>query len=283
MSSFNHSPVSESSWLVSDPYFAIDLHGKHSPSLVAILNIVAQNLFGHATRTWCNANLRSYKLFWEELMTEGGRTPSARDIKLHRNFPEDLRTARRSLHIKPDTIKYAVCPTCCCLYPPKDSGGVAEWPTECTWGDFKDSPPCGQPLVKSAVHDGESIRVPIYPFVVQDFDSFVGKMLCRPGYEKLLDNGTVFSSHEPFLDIKDGAAIRGLKGPDKKPFMDGLKRKELHLVWSFSVDWFNPFRNKKGGRTASSGSMALLLLNLPLLGIWLSITLFTFISISTFI
>lgn len=196
-------------------------------------------------------------------MTEGGRTPSTRDIKLHRNFPEDIRTARRSLHIEPDTIKYAACPTCCCLYPPKDSGGVAEWPTECTWRDFKDSPPCGQPLVKSAVHDGESIRAPIYPFVVQDFDSFVGKMLCRPGYEKLLDNGTVFSSHEPFLDIKDGAAIRGLKGPDKKPFMDGLKRKELRLVWSLSVDWFNPFHNKKGGRTASSGSMALLLLNLP--------------------
>jgi hypothetical protein len=42
-----------------NPYFATNLRGKHTPSLVAILNVVAQNLFGHATRTWCNANLQS--------------------------------------------------------------------------------------------------------------------------------------------------------------------------------------------------------------------------------
>ena len=252
------------SHLPLDPYFSTNLRGKHSPSLVAILNVVAQNLFGHATRTWCNANLQSHKLFWGELMAEEGRTPSAREKKLHANFPTDLRTARQSLNIEPDTIKYAACPTCCCLYPPKDSGSVTEWPTECTWRPFKDSPPCGQPLVKSAVEGGESVRVPIYPFLVQDFDSFVGRMLCRPGYEKILDDGTVFSNHGTELwDIKDGEAIRGLKGPDNKPFMDGFKRTELRLAWSLSIDWFNPFHNKKGGKSASSGLIAMLLLNLP--------------------
>ena len=30
-------------------------------------------------------------------------------------------------------------------------------------------------------------------------------------------------------DIKDGAAIRDLKGPDGKPFLDGLKCSELVL------------------------------------------------------
>lgn len=255
---------SQNSQLPLDPYFITDLHGKHTPSLVAILNVVAQNLFGHATRTWCNANLQSHKLFWEELMTEGGRTPSVRDTKLHTNFPTDLRTARKSLNIEPDTIKYAACPTCCCLYPPGNTGTATEWPTECTWRSFKDSPPCGQPLVKSAVKDGESVRAPIYPYVVQNFDSFVGRMLCRPGYEKILDDGTVFSDHDKELwDIKDAEAIRGLKGPDNKPFMDGFKRNELRLAWSLSVDWFNPFHNKKGGKSASSGSIAMLLLNLP--------------------
>jgi hypothetical protein len=119
-------------------------------------------------------------------------------------------------------------------------------------------------LVKSAVEAGESVRVPIRPFEVQDFDSFVGRLLCRPGYEKLLDEGTVLSSSGTELsDIKDGQAIRDLKGPDGKPFLDGFKRSELRLVWSLSVDWFNPFHNKQAGKKASCGSIALLLLNLP--------------------
>lgn len=196
-------------------------------------------------------------------MTEGGRTLSSRDTQLHANFPQDLRTARQSLHIEPDTIRYASCPKCCCLYPPKMSGKITEWPTACTWRSFRDSPPCGQELVKSAVQDGESVRVPIRPFLVQDFDSFVGRLLCRPGYEKMLDEGTVANPGDELRDIKDGLAILELKGPDGKPFLDGFKRSELRLVWSLSVDWFNPFHNKQAGKKASSGSIAMLLLNLP--------------------
>lgn len=45
--------------------------------------------------------------------------------------------------------------------------------------------------------------------------------------------------------------------------MDGLKRSELRMVWSLSVDWFNPFHNKAAGRQASCGAIAMLLLNLP--------------------
>jgi hypothetical protein len=236
---------------------------KHTPSLVAVLNTVAQNLLGHATRTWCNVNLRSQKLFWKEMMTEGGCTPSVHNTKLCDNFPIDLRTARHSLQIEPDTMKYAACPKCCSIYPPT-CGKIMEWPTECTWRRFPSLPPCGEPLVKSAVEDGKSVRVPIRPFVVQDFDSFVGRLLCRPGYEKILDEGTVHSDQiDELRDIKDGLAICDLKGPDNKTFLDGLKRSELRLVWSLSVDWFNPYHNKQAGKKASCGSITMLLLNLP--------------------
>ena len=68
------------------------------------------------------------------------------------------------------------------------------------------------------------------PFVVQDFNSFTGRLLCRLGYEQMLDRGTVLSKNVGELwDIKDGAAIRDLKGPDGKPFLDGLKCSELVL------------------------------------------------------
>ena len=164
---------------------------KHIPSLVAILNVVAQNLFGHASRAWCNTNLRSFKLFWEEMSTEGGRTPPLRDDKLRSSFPMDLRTSRSYLKIEPDTITYAVCPKCSSLYPPKEGKRIPEWQPECTARRFSDSPLCGQPLVKSGVMGKESVRVPIRRLVVQDFDAFVGRLLCRPGYEKLMDEATV--------------------------------------------------------------------------------------------
>ena len=34
-------------------------------------------------------------------------------------------------------------------------------------------------------------------------------------------------------------------------------------MWSLSIDWFNPFHNKQASKKASSGSIAMLLLNLP--------------------
>lgn len=230
---------------------------------MAVLNVVAQSLFGHATRIWCNANLRSYKLFWEEMSTEGGKTPDLRDTKLRNSFPTDLRTARKSLKIEPDTVTYATCTKCSSIYPPK-GGRIPEWQSECTTRRFPDSPLCGQRLVKSAVMEGNSVRVPIRPFVVQDFDAFVGRLLCRPGYEKLMDEATVlFRGAEELCYITDGAAVQGLRGPDDKPFLDGYKRSELRLIWSFSADWFNPFHNKQAGKKASCGSIAMMLLNLP--------------------
>jgi hypothetical protein len=143
-------------------------------------------------------------------MTETGpNRPLVRDKKLYNNFLTDLRCAHQSLQIEPDTVKYASCPRCCSIYPPKQTGRVMEWPSECTWRTFPDSRLCGQCLVKSAVVDGESVRAPIQPFVIQDFDLFVGRLLCRPGYEKILDEGTVLCEGcKNMLDIKDGFAIR---------------------------------------------------------------------------
>ena len=164
---------------------------RHTPLLVAVVNVVAQNLFGRATRAWCNANLRSFKLFWEEMSTEGGKTSSSHDTNLCTSFPMDIHTTHSYLKIEPDTIKYAVCTKCSSMYPPKRGSHIPEWQPECTASHFLDSPICSQPLVKSGVMEGKSIRVPIRPFIAQDFDAFLGRLLCRPGYEKLMDEATV--------------------------------------------------------------------------------------------
>ena len=74
--------------------FFNDLHGKHISSLFAILNVTARNLFGHASRQWCNVNLKSHKLFMEKLHHAADRSPSHYENHMHSIFPEDLHTAR---------------------------------------------------------------------------------------------------------------------------------------------------------------------------------------------
>ena len=112
--------------------------------------------------------------------------------------------------------------------------------------------------------EGKSIRVPIWPFITQDFDAFVGMLICRPGYEKLMDKVTILHREaEELQDIKDGTAVQELRGPDGKPFLNGYKRSELRLIWSFSTNWFNPFHNKQAGKKASCSSVVMIPLNLP--------------------
>jgi hypothetical protein len=81
--------------------------------------------------------------------------------------------------------------------------------------------------------------------------------------EAMLDRGTLFNDTDDMWDIKDGTRVRELAGPDGAPFWDGLKRKELRLLWSLSIDWFNPRGNKAAGKSTSTGSIVMACLNLP--------------------
>ncbi|KAG2048988.1 hypothetical protein BDR06DRAFT_867972, partial [Suillus hirtellus] len=98
---------------------------------------------------------------------------------------------------------------------------------------------------------------PVYPYVIQDFNAFLGGLLIRPGIEKAMDHGTMLNEKYQMWDIKDGTVIQEILGPDGKLFMDGLKRQDLRLAWSLSVDWFNPHGNKTSGKKKSVGEPAL--------------------------
>ena len=56
----------------------------------------------------------------------------------------------------------------------------------------------------------------------------------------ILDLGTLFNDTNDMWDIKDGMGVKEMLGLDGEPFIDGLKWKELRLLWSLLVDWFNP-------------------------------------------
>lgn len=189
--------------------------------------------------------------------------PTPYQAAMMNSFPQDVRTARKIFSLDPVTITYAACPRCSTLYRDSPDEGL---PVHCTAQRFPKSPACGTVISKLAPRNnkrGHMHRVPVCPCTIQDFDAFKASLLNRPGMERLLDRGTVFNASEDSWDIKDGTTIRELKGPDGAAFFDGLRRSELRLAWSLSVDWFNPFLNKIAGRKASAGSMVMACLNLP--------------------
>jgi Transposase family tnp2 len=64
-------------------------------------------------------------------------------------------------------------------------------------------------------------------------------------------------------DIKDGTRVKELSPPNRATFWDGLKQSELQLLWSLSINWFNPQGNKAAGKSTFTGSISMACLNLP--------------------
>src|SRR6202012_4278177 len=100
----------------------------------------------------------------------------------------------------PQTITYACCPACSPLYPPKDEDGVPIYPYECT------SKPCqiwgGCDLLKvRSTPQRKSTGIPKRPFVMQDFNDFVGHLLSRPGAEAAIQQSGERESDGTVKDI----------------------------------------------------------------------------------
>lgn len=211
------------------------------------------NVFGHVTRPWCNAVLGLLNLLLETTLGKS----------IGPTIPCDIRTIHKKFDLDPITQMFATCTRCSCTYPPTTTKKKSSYPERCTYARFRGSKPCGQLLVKCTKDGGRKSWAPVRPYVVQDFNAFLAGLLSRPGIEEAMDRGTMMNEKCHMWDIKDGAAMQEILGPDGKPFMDGLKRRDLRLAWSLSVDWFNPHGNKTSGKKKSVGSIAMVLLNLP--------------------
>ena len=190
----------------------------------------------------------------------GDNLTPADEIRL-RSFPSDVRTARKLLGV-PKTVTYACCPTCSSLYPPQDEDGVPMYPFTCTSKACRIRGGCGL-LKLGSTPDGKSVGVPKRPFVMQDFDDFVARLLSRPGMEAAIQWSGERMRDETVHDIINADAIRTIKGSDSIPFLSGARQTELCLLWCLSVDFFNPYHNKIAGKVASVGSIVLSCLLLP--------------------
>ena len=221
------------------------------------------NIFGRITHPWCNALLGLLNLLLTiilgDLTVEAGKSAQSGSGY----FPSDICMVRKRFDLDPLTHTYAICPCCCCTYPPDRGRGQSVYPEHCAFKKYRGGKPCGHLLVKVEKHGSAKVTQPIKPFVVQDYGDFVAGLLSRLGMEEAMERETLLNDKHQLWDIKDGTAVAEVQGPDGNVFMDGLKRSDLWLAWSLSIDWFNPQGNKTAGKKKSVGSIAMTILNLP--------------------
>lgn len=226
--------------------------------LVCVLNV-----FGHLARPSCNFALRVLRGLVQCALKGTNTSLTESQERLLKKFPVDVRSVRNSFDIEPVITIYATCPKCSFTHKPlRTKSKVDVYPTRCQYVRYRGGKTCGVRLVKHKVVDGESVRAPILPFAYQSFPAFVAGLMSRPGVEDMIDRAWERSSKEELWDIWDGSAVREIPGADEKLFGQGGKD-EARMVWSLSLDWFNPYMNKAAGKSASTGSMAMACLNLP--------------------
>lgn len=151
------------------------------------------------------------------------------------DLPKDIRTIY-SQGLEPIIIDTPCCPKCYKSYP------ANAIPETCTWRRSPRARICGAELWKERRTRKGGKHVPKCHFRTQSFDSWLCFFLSRPEIEDHLEQSFIRNYNwfqgvhtGPMHDIQDSPAWRS-------PGNYLLSR--YHLVFSFYIDWFNPFTNK---------------------------------------
>ena len=173
-------------------------------------------------------------------------------------LPRDPRTLLEKLELKPDVQPFVCCPKCFALYP-----FYTEIPDRCSFKETLATEQCKEPLVHPRWSGGTGRRVFAKEYFHQSLKVWLGKLLCRPGIEGVIDRDVLAGDpSDPWTDIFFGDALRQFFGHDGSLFLPSRKS-EGRYVFGLSVDAFNPFLNKQAGKKASVTAIYMVLLNLP--------------------
>lgn len=237
---------------------AVVLHGMAAvarPEVAFVLSGIRAMLFG--VFVWCNAPSRSL---------------SAVQRLLLKCIPRDVRTVLRTLHLEPDIVRYACCPRCCALYSPSRDTTQCDdpYPHYCSH-PTPDGALCGAKLVFEETQaprqkngPKRTVFKPFRVFPYRTLRSWLKVFLSRPEVEAALVASSQRSSSSTWHNIMDSPAIRQFRGPDNTTLFSVQQHGSLNLVFSLFVDWFNPYGNKKAGKSHSIGAIYLACLNLPI-------------------
>ena len=225
-------------------------------------------LFGISHRG-CNFLLNMAQYILHLTLFRGGHLSQA-DQKLLSDIPSDSRTAEKAFSLSSKNTIFAVCPNSNCHFNYKpsfeDNSPIPVYPKICSHRKFPGGKKCGTTLLKPRrTQQGQTVEIPIKPFVAFSFKDWLGGMISRSGFEEKMDE--VWKSWKKgftpaeMKDIFDGEILQNFKGPDGQHFSVGGN--EGRYVFSLCVDYFNPLGNKQAGKKKSVGLISMVCLNLP--------------------
>nr|VWO97371.1 SPI-1 type III secretion system export apparatus protein SpaS (Secretory protein (Associated with virulence)) (Virulence-associated secretory protein) [Ganoderma boninense] len=184
-------------------------------------------------------------------------------------IPLDIRTAMKDLYLEPEITTYATCPTCSFVYLPRHQQPDDPFPHYCT-NEETDKGVCGALLVKEVKikpkKKRDPIRVvyrPLRPYPYHALKSWIAEFLLRPGIESVIKKRPSRPPSPSCRDIRDAPLIRDFMHPDGSRLFSDAREGEVHLTFSMFIDWFNPYGNKKAGKSHSIGVIYLACLDLP--------------------
>lgn len=183
------------------------------------------------------------------------------------SVPHDVRHIIRKMELGPDTLAYVCCPKCFKCHR-LDPDKPEEFPYHCDNRPHPDSDTCNGPLRSSKNVSGVGRFLPSRRFLYHDMKKWVGRLLCRPGMEEILDKNLPpeLGRGRDFVysDIWDATCFRQFKGPDGRPFFEYRSGStEGRYVFSLCYDGFNPLTTKEAGKKVSSSAMYIVCLSLP--------------------
>lgn len=174
-----------------------------------------------------------------------------------------LPTALRYFDLDPILQDFASCPACYKLHQIDDG----DFEDTCTYEDFEGNK-CGQRL--GSVHqleDGSTVLRPRQRFQYQSLQQWLGRLLARPGMEKLMEcEPTVPTLHNGVRDIWEADYVHKLEREGRR-FWDrsaqDSRKHEARYLFALAVDWFNAHHSPVGKKSWEVGSIFLVCLNLP--------------------
>lgn len=107
------------------------------------------------------------------------------------------------------------------------------------------------------------MEFPVRKYLHQSLKHWLGRMLSRKDIESWLELSRTGPASMPMKDIFDGLALRRFKDSKRVALFLNGPPGELRIVFSLSVDGFNPFQTKAAGKAVSSTAIYMVCLNLP--------------------
>lgn len=187
--------------------------------LLPMMIVMVLSAFYHVFHVGCNSTVVALLENLKIALSFDGSAMDSHKQRVVKAVPVDIRTVRKKFDVDAVTVTYAVCPACHRLFAPRMEDGIAHYPLTCDKKIGATTKYCNRSLAIPAVsNDGQSIRIPEKPFVVQSLDAFKARLLNEPFFLTMAKCNLATRRDGIMTDIFDGDYRKGIKDNNGAPF-----------------------------------------------------------------